>query len=99
MPRQAELHGQPVLRPDRHLGVSLLAMVAVVLGGFTKYTVLFYALPFCLLFSIREISKKRWGRLLGLGLFGAVIFVSINFPFLHRNDRFFGSPFGPQPGQ
>lgn len=78
---------------------ALLAMVAVVLGGFTKYTVLFYALPFCLLFSIREISKKRWGRLLGLGLFGAVIFVSINFPFLHRNDRFFGSPFGPQPGQ
>jgi len=71
------------------LGLSLS------LGTLTKTTFYIFALPFCLVFGIYFIKLFRI-RSMRILVFVIFIFFLLNFPFLHRNYRQFGSPMGPQ---
>lgn len=73
-------------------------LLALVLGCFTKYTVMFFALPFVVYFGIRILSQ--YGRWSGVAAAGgaAGLFGLVFGPFFARNHSFFGSILGPLPG-
>jgi hypothetical protein len=81
-------------RPNRLTMVWCL--LALVFGGFTKYTILFFALPFVLYFACIIIKKR--GFLFGVGtLAGAVLLFGLIFaPFFSRNYEAFGSIMSPK---
>ena len=71
-------------------------LLALVFGSFTKYPVLFFALPYALYFAFRIISRQgfRFGL---VTLLGAILFYGVVFgPFFSRNYRLFGSILSPQ---
>lgn len=73
------------------LGKFIFVIVSLILGGFTKYTVFVFGLPFAIYFSIvflRSLNFKETFKLIFLGLaFTAFIFA----PFLLRNYLTYGS--------
>lgn len=75
---------------------ALFMALALGLGGFTKYPVFFFALPFCFWFGIVCLSKYgilQSLRLLGLGM-GLIVLIFT--PFFIRNYTLFESVLSPE---
>lgn len=81
-------------RPERPTLVWFL--LALVFGSFTKYPVLFFALPFVIYFAIQIL--RRHGLRFGLAtLAGAMLLYALVFsPFFARNYAMFDSILSPQ---
>ena len=81
-------------RPDR---LTLVwGLMALVFGSFTKYPVLFFALPFVVYFAVQIL--RRQGFRFGIGvLMSAVLLYGVVFSlFFARNYVVFGSILSPQ---
>ncbi|MDI9868303.1 glycosyltransferase family 39 protein [Flectobacillus roseus] len=70
-------------------------MLALVFGCFTKYTIFFFALPFCIWFGVRIIMSQsliKSGLVLGMIIAGYCIVFT---PFFIRNYQLFEHPVHP----
>ena len=76
----------------------LCCLLALTLGAFTKYTVLFFALPFVVYFGVRILIQDGIGFGMAVAGGAAGLFALVFGPFFARNYWFFGSPLGPLPG-
>jgi hypothetical protein len=79
--------------------VTLVALVlSLALGGFTKYTVFIFAIPFTVYFAVNLM--KQYGILYSFKIFCiAVLALGITFsPFFYRNFTFFGHIMHPLSG-
>ncbi|MCE7064561.1 glycosyltransferase family 39 protein [Dyadobacter sp. CY326] len=75
---------------------TLLAMLlSLVLGGFTKYTILIFAIPFTIYFAVRILLRYKFiyaAKVLALSI---GLFLIIFTPFFLRNYALFGSVMSP----
>ncbi|WP_420149585.1 ArnT family glycosyltransferase [Spirosoma sp.] len=80
--------------PDRTTLVWCL--LALAFGSFTKYPILFFALPFAIYLAVQILRRQGflfgWGTLVGAILLFAILFA----PFFARNYAVFGSIMSPQ---
>lgn len=78
---------------------SLLALVTMMqslaFGGFSKYTILIFAIPFAIYFGVRILVQYRFAyamKVLGV----ALVLMAITFsPFFYRNYSLFGHVMSP----
>jgi len=73
-------------------------LLSLVLGSFTKYTVMFFALPFVIYFGIAILRKRGFGFGAGVAGGAAGLFGLVFAPFLARNYALFGAVLGPVAG-
>ena len=72
------------------LNEQIFLMLSLLLGGFTKYTVFIFALPYILYFSFITLSKSRILDSLKFIFYGIFLFILIFGPFLWRNYHTYG---------
>ncbi len=78
---------------------NVTAMIfALALGGFSKYTILMFAIPFVIYFGIQFIKIHKITHSFKILVFSIVVFAIIYTPFFARNFKFFGNILGPQAG-
>ncbi|WP_169704619.1 hypothetical protein [Runella slithyformis] len=77
---------------------ALWMIFCLVLGGFTKYTVFFYAFPYCVWIGFQLLKKE--GLKVALGLFCAAFFslCLVFSPFFWRNYQLFNNILSPSFG-
>lgn len=85
----------PAADPEKHSGLLGLSLA---LGALTKYTVLIYALPFCLWWGLVWLRRKGVWTTLRRALFIAVLLGIFLAPFWYMNRQTFGNILGPAPG-
>lgn len=73
-------------------------MLAIAFGGFTKYTILLFGLPFAVYFGVRLWQKWGWVYALQTLAIGLAVFAGVFGAFWGRNYRFFGHVLGPTFG-
>ncbi len=73
-------------------------LIALALGGFTKYTILLFSFPFAVYFGWQIL--RQWGfRQAAQTLGGSMVLFVVTFgPFFGRNYGFFGHVLGPTFG-
>lgn len=81
---------------ERRSNLALLAMMqALAFGGFSKYTILIFAIPFTAYFGVRILMRYRIGYALKV-LAVAMAFLVVTFsPFFYRNYTLFGHVMHP----
>ncbi|TAF95407.1 MAG: hypothetical protein EAZ32_12860 [Cytophagia bacterium] len=73
------------------------AVLSLVLGGFTKYTILVFALPYCLWIGWQVFSKNNWPEIIKKSIITVGITLVVFAPFLSRNYQLFGHIPEPLP--
>jgi len=69
---------------------QIFLILSLLLGGFTKYTVFVFGLPYILYFSIITLRKSKILDSLKFGFFGIFFFILVFGPFLWRNYYTYG---------
>ncbi|WP_025762566.1 ArnT family glycosyltransferase [Dyadobacter tibetensis] len=69
--------------------------ISLTLGGFSKYTILLLALPFCIYFGLQFLKKYQIKRASLILITILTLFILVFSPFLARNYQFFGHPMHP----
>jgi hypothetical protein len=83
------------LLEEQSFTILLPFLLSLSLGGFTKYTVLIFALPFIVYFAVRILAQ--YGFVYSLKVFLlAVVLMGLTFtPFFYRNYTLFGNVISP----
>ncbi|TDE11617.1 glycosyltransferase family 39 protein [Dyadobacter psychrotolerans] len=86
------------LLKKKTLSALLMMLLSLTLGGFTKYTIFIFAIPFTIYFGIRILIQ--YGFLFSVKtLLLAIVMMSLVFtPFFSRNYQLFGSVMSPPEG-
>lgn len=84
---------------DEKSEITLMAfLVSLALGGFTKYTIFIFAIPFTIYFAFRILGKyKLWYSVKVFGQALAILTITFAF-FFKRNYALFGNMMSPTPG-
>ncbi|MCU0338524.1 MAG: hypothetical protein MUE30_01465 [Spirosomaceae bacterium] len=72
-------------------------ILSLLLGGYTKYTVFVFALPFCVWIGWRIFRQYPWPTIIKKGVFVGFIGLGLFGPFLWRNYQLFGHIPEPLP--
>ena len=82
--------GFELIQLNFKLGTSIFFVLAIALGGFTKYTTFIFALPFGVYFLFKLIYNIKASQFLKLLIVAIVVFGIIFIPFLTRNYNTYG---------
>jgi len=70
-------------------------LISLSFGGFSKYTVFIFGIPFTLYFAIRILSQYGFGYAVKVLSLAIVLMVITFAPFFHRNYELFGNVMSP----
>ncbi|PLK43744.1 hypothetical protein [Emticicia sp. TH156] len=73
------------------------AIVALMLGGFTKYTTFIYSIGFIVLYAV-FVFKNNWKAAIKIGFISVGLFLITFSAFFYRNFIVFGNILMPSPG-
>jgi hypothetical protein len=81
---------------EKRSALTLLAMMlSLSFGGFTKYTVFIFGMPFAAYFAVRILLQFGFVYALKVLLVALVLLVITFSPFFHRNYALFGNVMSP----
>ena len=86
--------GFELIQLNFKLGTSIFFVLAIALGGFTKYTTFIFALPFGGYLLFKFLHKFKTSKILSLVFLSILFFCIIYGPFLIRNYLNYGFVLG-----
>ncbi|MDR6195489.1 glycosyltransferase family 39 protein [Siphonobacter sp. SORGH_AS_0500] len=78
--------------------IIFIFITSLAFGGFTKYTVFIFTLPFAFYFGIKILKKYKFSYAIRILLLFIIVQSIVFYPFIQRNYEVFGRAIGPIPG-